>query len=99
MIGVSLDNLEKIIKKNNANLQSLDSNLKKIKSVIDDLNSCYSGRELEYLFIEPAKQKTNIGKISDIVKNYSDVLYGVECSYKSQDLNLTRQINHINSDI
>lgn len=97
MVGVSLENLERMIKKNNTYLQSLNDGLNKLNSNINDLDSCYNGSSLEYLFIEMANQKTNINKISNIIKSYSDVLYGVECSYKNQDYNLASQINHMNS--
>lgn len=99
MIGINIDNLEMIIKKNNLYSQSFNSNSKKLESSISDLNSCYSGNSLQYLFSEPMKAIENLRVISTVVENYSNVLYAVKCSYQKQDETFKNQLNHINSNL
>lgn len=99
MIGVNLDNLETLIKKNNIYLNSFNTNKKRLLNSINDLNNCYEGSSLEFLFMELQKEKNNIETISKVIENYSDILYGVKCSYENQDQNFKIQINRINSNL
>ena len=99
MIGVNIDNLDTLIKKNDLYLQSYNNNSRRLISAINELNSCYSGSSLEYLFTEPMKEIKNIQTISSVIENYSNILTGVKISYQKQDLNLKTQINHMNSKL
>lgn len=99
MIGVNVDNLDMLIKKNNLYLNSYSSNSRRLVSAINDLSSCYSGNSLEYLFSEPMNEIKNIQAIPRIIENYSNVLSGVKVSYQQQDSNLRIQVNHINSKL
>lgn len=99
MTGVNVDNLDMLIKKNNLYLNSYNSNSRRLISTINDLNSCYSGSSLEYLFSEPMNEIKNIQTIPSIIENYSNILSGVKVSYQQQDLNLKTQVNHMNSKL
>lgn len=99
MIGVNVDNLDMLIKKNNLYLNSFNSNYRRLVSAINELNSCYSGSSLEYLFTEPMKEIKNIQTISNVIENYSNVLSGVKISYQQQDQAFKAQVNHMNSNL
>ena len=99
MIGVNVDNLDTLIKKNNIYLNSFNSNYKRLVSAINELNSCYSGSSLEYLFTEPMKEIKNIQTISNVIENYSNILSGVKISYQQQDQTFKAQVNHMNSKL
>ena len=99
MTGVNVDNLDMLIKKNNLYLNSYNSNSRILVSAINDLNSCYGGSSLEYLFSEPMNEIKNIQTISNVIENYSNILSGVKVSYQQQDLNLKTQVNHMNSKL
>ncbi len=99
MIGVNVDNLDMLIKKNNLYLNSFNSNYRRLVSAINELNSCYSGSSLEYLFTGPMKEIKNIETISNVIENYSNILSGVKISYQQQDQAFKAQVNHMNSDL
>lgn len=99
MIGVNVDNLDTLVKKNNMYLNSFNSNSKKLIGIINELKFCYSGSSLEYLFSEPIKEIKNIETISSIIENYSNVLIGVKTSYQKQDELLKTQVNHMKSNL
>ena len=99
MIGVNIDSLNTLIKKSDLILDSLQDNSKKIINCINDLNNCYSGSSLEFLFYEPVKEINNIKTISSVVSSYADVLKSIKTSYLKQDESLKYQVNHINSKL
>lgn len=99
MIGVNVDNIDTLIKKNNLYLNSFNNNSRRLVSAINDLNECYSGSSLEYLFKEPINEIKNIQTISNIIENYSNVLYGVKVSYQRQDQNLKDNASRIISNL
>ena len=98
MIGVNINNLDTLIKKNNLYLSSFNDDSKKLINCINELNACYSGNSLEYLFSEPMNEIKNINTISKVIESYSTTLSGVKDSYQKQDLNLKTQISHMNSN-
>lgn len=99
MIGVNVDNLNTLIKRNNFHLSSIKSNEKRLINAINELDSCYGGSSLEYLFSEPIKEIKNIQTITSVLENYSNILYGVKISYQKQDETFSNQIIHINSNL
>ena len=99
MIGINVDNLDTLIKKNNAYQKSVLSNQKKLINSINDLGTCYAGNSLEFLFNEPKREIKNIESISSTIENYSDILYSVKISYQKQDANLKNQTNRISSNL
>ena len=99
MIGVNIDNLETLRKKNDLYLDSFNNNIKKLISIKNELNSCYSGISLDYLFLEPMSQTENIKTISNLIESYSNVLINVKNGYLAQDVNLKIQTDHINSEL
>ena len=99
MIGVNVDNLNTLIKKNNNNLDSFNQNAKKLISNINELDKYYSGKELEYLFIGLKDQANSLKTISSVLENYSDVLLSVGKSYQQQDLSFKSQIDRIDSQV
>lgn len=99
MIGVNLDAIDNLIKKNNCYLNSFNNNSKKLINSMNDFSACYSGNSLEYLFHMPINEIKNIRTISKIIENYSNILVGVKKSYQKEDQNLKIQLNHINSNL
>ena len=99
MIGVNIDNLETLRKKNDLYLDSFNNNSKKLISIKNELNSCYSGISLDYLFLEPIGQIGNLTSISNLIESYSNVLVNVKNGYLAQDINLKTQTNRINSEL
>ena len=99
MTGVNVDNLDMLVKKNNLYLNSYNSNSRRLISTINDLNFCYGGSSLEYLFKEPMNEIKNIQTISSVIENYSNILSRVKLSYQQQDQNLKTQVNRINSKL
>lgn len=99
MIGVNINSLDALIKKNNLYLDSFNDNSNKLINCINELGTCYSGNSLEYLFSEPMDEIKNIKTISNVIESYSITLSGVKASYQKQDLNLKTQINHMNSNL
>lgn len=98
MIGVNLDAIDDLIKKNSLYLDSLNSSVDRLVKTINEFNNCYSGNSIEYLFSTPINEIRNIQKISGIMENYSNVLMEVKKSYQNQVSNIRSQINHINPD-
>lgn len=98
MIGVNLDAIDNLIKKNNNYLNSFNNDSKKLINFINDFNDCYKGNSVEYLFFMPIKEIKNIRTISKIIENYSNILLGAKNSYQKEDSNLKSQVNHINSN-
>ena len=99
MIGVNIDNLNTLIKKNNFYFNSYNSNSKKLVNSMNELNECYSGNSLNYLFTGPMNEVKNVQTITKIIKNYSDILYGVKISYEKQDEIFKTQISRMNSKL
>lgn len=98
MIGINIETLESLIKKNNNNLNSYNTDSKRLVDCISELSNCYSGRDLEYLFMEPTNQISSMHTILKVIENYSDILLSVRKGYEQQDLKLQARLNHINSD-
>ena len=97
MIGINKDNLGKLIKVNNLNLDSLSKNLDNLVGVLDDLDECFSGSGILFAFSETINQKDNLKKVPQIISNYSDILSSVKISYERQDANFQSLFNQ--SDI
>lgn len=98
-MGVNINNLDALIKKNNLYLSSFNDNSNKLINCINELRTCYSGNSLEYLFSEPMNEIKNVKTISNVIESYSNALSGVKDSYQKQDLNLKTQLNHMNSNL
>ena len=99
MVGINVDALNTLINKNSFYLNSFDSNLNKLNGLIGDINSCYSGNSLEYLFNPLVLEIQNMKKISDIINGYTNVMSSVKYGYQQQSLNLKEKINHISSNL
>ena len=96
MIGINIENLDKLIKINNLNCSSLDDNINDLLGILNELDDCYSGKDISFIFSSVIEQKSNIRKIPSIVKNYSDILATAKTSYQHQDANVQQLINHVN---
>lgn len=99
MIGVNLEILNALIKKNNLYANSFDHNSDKIVELINNFKNDYDGNILEYLFSGPINQVKNIKEISKIINNYSVVLCTVETEYKKKAEVVTTQFNRIVSKL
>lgn len=99
MIGINVNNLETLIKKNNFYLDSVKDSNQKLIRTMKELEDCYEGNTLNYLFFAPIREIENVKNIIGVIQSYSDTLNGVKLSYQKQDLIMTNQINHINSSL
>lgn len=96
MIGINIEDLNKLIKINNLNCGSLDNNINDILGILNGLDGCYAGKDISFIFSPVTEQKNNIRKITSVVKNYSDILATARTSYQRQDANFQQLINHAN---
>ena len=99
MIGVNLDALNSLIKKNNLYYQSFNDDSKNLIGLINELDDCYKGESLNFIFNEPKSEIKNIKTIAKVIDNYSDVLTNVKLGYQKQDKAFKSQINHIKSNL
>ena len=93
MLGINIENLDNLIKKNNFNLDSLNGNLNALQRCLDALDTCYDGAGIHFAFDELLRQNRNIKKIPEVIQNYSDVLSNVKTSYLQQDTNFKSIFN------
>lgn len=94
MIGIDIDNLDKLIKLNNMSVDEITKYIKNIIFSITELDECYTGKDLDFVFSELMIQRSNINKIPSLISNYSTVLSSVKQSYKMQDDNVHSIMNH-----
>lgn len=97
MIGIDNDILDKIIKINNVNLETLRDNNNRVLDLFSSLKDCYSGYDLNFVFLKAIEQQESLKKIINVMNNYSVVLSNVKVSYNNQDTNITNIVNHNNS--
>ncbi len=97
MIGVNIDVIDSLIKKNNMYLQAFNTDARKLLGSMNELTQCYSGKSLEYLFREPLNEMIKIQSISKLIQNYSTILSGAKASYQTQDQIVKQQVDHINA--
>ena len=98
-MGINVQNINALIKKNNLYLSSFNDDSLKLKNSIKGLNDCYSGSDLSYLFSEPNSIVRNIQTMSTVIQSYSDVLTQARVSYQKQDENIGIQIDRMNSKL
>lgn len=99
MIGVNLDALNSLIKKNNLYYQSFNDDAKNLIRLFNELNDCYKGESLNFLFNEPKSEVKNIKTIAKVIDNYSDVLTSVKLGYQKQDKAFKSQINQMKTNL
>ena len=99
MIGINVENLDKLVKINNLNYDSLEDNISNLLSTLDELSECYVGKDINFIFSPLVEQDNNIKKIPAVVKSYSDVLSMVKISYQRQDANFQELLNHSSTKI
>lgn len=85
MLGINIDNIDKLIKLNNLNCDELQKSIKNMIIAINEFDECYSGRDIEHIFDSVVSQKSNLSEIIRIVSNYSTILTDVKTSYEMQD--------------
>ena len=99
MIGINVDNLDKLIKINNLNSSSLEDNVSNLLGNLNELNDVYAGKDLNFTFSPLVEQSSNIKRLPRIIKSYSDVLSAVKISYQRQNANFRDLISHANTQI
>lgn len=97
--GINVENLNAFIRKNNFYLTSIENNKKSMIKAIDELNTCYEGRTLEFLFSKILMEKKNIESLTKAVQSYSSALYNAGIAYQKQDIKLQSQIQHSNFNL
>ncbi len=98
MTGINVEKLDNLIKKHNYLSDSFNKDINKLKNELISLNSCYSGKDLEFLFMWPVNEIRNLATIQKVIESYSNVLLSAKNGYQKQDLNIKSQIDHINSN-
>lgn len=99
MIGINVEKLDMLVKKNNFYLDSFKESVKNMNNVLNNLSECYSGKSLSTIFDEIISEKTTLNNSCEIFKNYSDVLNNVKKAYSTQDQSVKTQISNINSKL
>ena len=97
MIGINIENLNKLIKINSINSESLNKNLVKLADCLNDLNNCYDGMSIRQLFGETSRQDDNFKRIITVIDNYSEVLSSIKTSYEKQDASFQGLFNQANA--
>lgn len=92
--GINIENLNALIRKNNFYVDPIVKNKKALIGIINELNSSYDGKSLDYLFSNIFYEARNIENIPVVVESYSTVLYKIVKDYQNQDLNAKVQINN-----
>lgn len=98
MMGIDIDKLNSAINRNNGYYDSINDDVKLMVTNINELNTLYSGSDLQFLFQDLVNQVEDVSTIPMIIKNYSELLNNVMVSYKAQDVNLKSQVNHMTSN-
>ena len=98
-IGVSTDSLNSFIQKNNFYVDSIVENEKSLINAINELDQCYSGKTLDFVFFKIMKEQKNIEKLTRTVQSYSDFLYCIDKAYRKQNENVAIQISYNKSNL
>lgn len=96
MTGINGDIIDKIIKVNRLNLDSLEKRISKIKEAIIKVDNCYSGNSISFISKTLIKQLANLEKIYEVNQSYIDVLQTVKISYTKQDEKAVEFLSAIN---
>lgn len=99
MIGVYNDELDKLIKLNILNEETLLNNIKQLLMTINELPICCVGKDLQFVYNELLSQRKEINKICKLVNNYTTILSEVRLSYKMQDENIKNILNRQNRQV
>jgi len=97
MSGINDLKLDKLIQVNNLNYDLISDNIKKVNNNLDDLADCYTGKDIDFLFSTLVNQRSNLNKISDVIKSYSEVLSEVKKNYHAQDANFKAILDRSNT--
>lgn len=96
---INFDELDFLLDSGKYDLNMFNSNSIKLMDSIKELNDCYSGNSLSFLFSNPINELKNIGYITEILENYFDVLYKIKHKNEKQEEKLIEQIEHITSNL
>lgn len=99
MIGVKFEIIDKLIKINNINSDTLQKYIQTIMNINSVITQSCNGNSMSFVYQEINNQESNLEKICKIVENYSEVLKDVQIAYKTQDENIKDIVNHTNSQI
>ena len=95
MSGVNVDGIESLIKRENLYLDSYNSNSTRLLSVLSELQRCYSGSDLDFLFSDLIDENDQFKIIEDVLGSYPKALDDVKKSYEAEDINLRIQVQQI----
>lgn len=98
MIGIDIERLDTVIKKNDIFCDSINNNINSMIENINELNSLYLGNDLQFLFQNLTEQVTELGSIPKIVESYSEVMRNVKTGYLAQNVNLNYKLSRISSN-
>lgn len=97
--GIYVENLEMLKTKNNYYSDSAKETKKQLISSMKNLNSCYAGQSLNYLFSKISGETLTIDKITNIIESYSDILEMMKVYYQKQDYETSTMIKASNSEL
>ena len=95
MLGLNIDGIGGLVKRDNLYLDSYNSNSARLLSVLYELQRCYSGNDLNFLFSGPVNENEKLKTIENILSSYPKALDDVKKSYEAEDVNLKIQVQHM----
>ena len=95
MLGVNVDGIESLIKRENLYLNSYNGNSTRLLSVLSELQRCYSGSDLDFLFADLIDENEEFKTIEDVLNSYPKALDDVKKSYEAEDINLKIQVQQV----
>lgn len=95
MMGVSVDGINALLRECELYYSSYNNNSAKLLTTLSDLQSCYNGDDLDFLFDGIINATESIKPLSNILDNYSSIVRDVKFAYETQDINLRTQTSRI----
>ena len=99
MIGISIETFDSILTRASDSKDSYNGNSKNLSNTMYDLENCYNGSILNFLFDRPISSLNHLSKIKEVLANNIDILENVKKSYVKQDEIFNQQLNHISSNL
>ena len=98
MIGIDTYGLDLLIRNNEINCETFSENITSLNDSLDAMCESITGDSLSYLVSRINEEKSNLTKIQDRIKKYSEILSEVKKSYQQEEELIISQFNHMNSN-
>lgn len=96
MIGVDIERLEMLIKKNDQYLESLKKNIDGMMDALENLSTSCNGSIYNTIINSTLSQADDINKIYSIINSYSETLNCVIFAYQKSDQDISKQLYYKN---